>query len=256
MSDLPAVPLILDRKDPGTAHVVIGELQTHVDFLREALGGAVDVQAMDKIDDLTTLNRLGLPGKFIWVIPSEKALEVAQDVRVKLSIWSAKPIKKRTAAIRSLTRQAMTILGLVEIPRETLDAVGDAVIAQLGEDAPPQALIWAATWALTDPESPEGKNWKHPWEDAWAWNRKAPMAARLHVLYRDLAGWVFARDDNRSGAERLGIIPSRFQWLKTIHLDDRKVNRALVILSAWKTHPDDGFATALKIGAIFDGGAM
>lgn len=252
MSDLPAIPLVLDRKDPGGAHVVVGDLQTHVDFLREALGGA-EVTEMDKIDDLTTLARLGMPGKFIWVVPSEKALGIAQDVRVKLSIWAAKPIKKRTAAIRSLTRQAMAILGIVEMEKEALDALGDAVISQMGEDAPPQALIWAATWLLTDTEAvAEGKNWKHPWEDPWGWNRKAPMAARLHVLYRDLAGWVFARDDNRAGAERLGIIPSRLQWLKTIHLDDQKVNRALVALSAWKSHPDDGFTTALIIGTIFD----
>jgi hypothetical protein len=253
VSDLPAVPLVLDRKDPGPAHVVVGELSTHVDFLREALGGPVDVQDMDKLDDLTTLARLGMPGKFIWVVSGEKAINLAQDVRVKLSIWAAKPIKKRTAAIRVLSRQAMNILGMTELGKEALDALGDAVISQLGEDAPPQAMIWAATWLLTDQEGlTEGKNWKHPWEDPWGWNRKAPMAARLHVLYRDLAGWVFARDDNRAGAERLGIIPSRLQWLKTIHLDDQKVNRALVALSRWKSHPDDGFTTALIIGSIFD----
>lgn len=233
--------------------MVVGELMTHVDFLREALGGPVEVTEMAKLDDLTTLARLGMPGKFIWIVPSEKAVDIAQDVRVKLSIWAAKPIKKRTAAIRVLSRQAMNLLGITELEREALDALGDHVISQLGEDAPPQAMIWAATWLLTDSETlVEGKNWKHPWEDPWGWNRKAPMAARLHVLYRDLAGWVFARDDNRAGAERLGIIPSRLQWLKTIHLDDQKVNRALVVLSSWKLHLDDGFTTALKIGAIFD----
>lgn len=254
--DLPAVPLVLDRKEPGQGHIVIGELESHVNFLVEALGGA-EILPRTSLTDLEALERLGRPGAFIIMLPQERSLTLAPDTRARLSVWAARPIKKRTAAIRVLCRQAVGILGLKDVEKERLDVLGDRVIEQVGEDTMPQAMIWAATWMLTDPEGitpSDTRAWKHPWEGAWGWVPSGvPLAARLHVLYRDLAGWVFARDDDRKGGERLGLSPSRFQWLKSVRLSDSKVNAALVVLSAWRSMPDDGYTTALKIGSIFEG---
>lgn len=254
--ELPAVPLVLDRKDPGQGHVVIGDLESHVAFLVEALGGA-EVLPVDKLEDLQVLSRLGQPGAFIYTFPHERGLGIASDTRMKLGVWGAKPIKKHSAAIRTLCRQALTILSISEIEKEKLDILGDRVLEQTGEEAPPDAMIWAACWLLTDPDgivANDTRNWKHPWEHPWNWvPAGVPLAIRLHVLYRDLAGWVFARDDDRRGAERIGVTPSKFQWLKGVRLNDAKVNRAIRVLSAWRAMPDDGYSTALKVSAIFEG---
>ena len=253
--DLPAVPLVLDRKDPGLGHVVVGDLEPHVGFLVEVLGAA-EVIPVAKLEDLQVLERLGRPGAFVYVLAHERNLAIAPDTRTRISVWSARPIKKRSAAVRTLCRKAVTILGLEEVEKERLDVLGDQVIDQTGDDAPPQAMIWAAIWLLTDPngiQAADAKNWKHPWEHPWNWLPKGvPLAVRLHVLYRDLAGWVFARDDDRKGAERLGITPSKFQWLKQVRLSDTKVHKALLVLSAWRAMPDEGYTTALQISAIFE----
>ena len=254
--DLPAVPLVLDRKSPGQGHVVVGDLESHVAFLVDAIGGA-EVLPVDNLEDLQALQRLGQPGAFVYALAHERGLHLAQDTRMKLGVWAAKPIKKHTAAIRTLCRQALGILAIPEIEKIKLDILGDRVLEQTGESAPPAAMIWAAVWLLTDPEgivAVDARTWKHPWEHPWNWLPKGvPLPQRLHVLYRDLAGWVFARDDDRRGAERVGVTPSKFQWLKDVRLSDAKVNQALRVLSAWRLHPDDGCSTALKIGSIFEG---
>lgn len=253
--DLPAVPLVLDRKDPGLGHVVVGDLESHVGFLVEVLGEA-EVIPVAKLEDLQVMDRLGRPGAFVYTLTHERGMAIASDTRAKVSLWSARAIKKRSAGLRVLCRRAVTILGMEEVEKERLDVLGDQVIDQLGDDAPPQAMIWAAIWLLTDPQGiqvADAKNWKHPWEHPWNWLPKGvPLAVRLHVLYRDLAGWVFARDDDRKGAERLGITPSKFQWLKQVRLSDVKVHKALLVLSAWRAMPDEGYTTALQISAIFE----
>jgi hypothetical protein len=100
--EFPAVPLILDLKDPGPAHAVLGAPGFTLDFLREALGGQeVEVIAVKALDDLAVMSRLGLPGAFIFLLPAEQHLTLAPDTRRRLHIWSTRPIKKHTAAIRS-----------------------------------------------------------------------------------------------------------------------------------------------------------
>ena len=48
----------------------------------------------------------------------------------------------------------------------------------------PAAMLWAATWALTDPEPPGAApdKWRHPWKGAGTWAAPIPMAARLNTL--------------------------------------------------------------------------
>jgi hypothetical protein len=252
MSTLTPIPLVLDRKDPGRGHVVVGdEHPMQVGFLAEFIGGA-EVIPVAKLDDSTALQRLEREGNFIFVLPSERHLGISPDTRAQVKVWEAEPIKKDSAALNALIRQAMVIIHLEELDKTVLRNVGNMVIQQCGDTGSPQGMIWAATWLLTDLTEVGGEGWKQPWERPWGWTNTEPLAKRLHVLYRDLGAWVFARDDDRKGAERLGVNPSRFQWLKQIQLSERRVDRALCLLSAWRAAPDDGFTTALKIGAIFE----
>lgn len=251
MANFAPVTIVLDKKDPGAGHVVVGaDHPLHVLFLQEVLGGA-EVLGVAKLTDEMVLNRLALPGSFIFLIAHERGLALSADTRTMVRVWAAAPIKKDSAAIGALVRYAGGLLGMEEVDKATLRLVGAKVIQQCREDGSPWGMIWAATWVLTD-KDPVEDAWKHPWETSWGWASHPPMAARLHILYRDLAAWVFARDDDRKGAEAIGVSPSRFQWLKGVRLAPRCVDAALVILSAWRTRPDDGYTTALKIGAVFE----
>jgi hypothetical protein len=80
------------------------------------------------------------------------------------------------------------------------------------------------------------------------------MAARLNVLYRDLCSWALAMAEDKNGLTRLGVSPSRVKWLAQVRMNTTKVDAALVVLSAWRSKPDDGYAAALQIGRIFDNG--
>jgi hypothetical protein len=245
--------MILERKDPGGAHVLLGDTPGHLLFLTEVVPG-IEITPVQRLDDLKVLDRLQRPGAFVFTLPTEKVLAIAADTRLKGSIWAARPVAKRSAAARVLVRQAQAILGGPELSKEVIDAVGDLVVDQCGEDGPPQGMIWAATWALTDPEPPSATQdkWRHPWEGAWAWAAPVPMAARLNVMYRDLTTWVFAMAEDKKGLDRLGVSPSRVKWLERVRMPVSKVDAALVLLSAWRAKPDDGYATALQVGRIFE----
>ena len=251
MANLAPVTIVLDKKDPGAGHVVVGaDHPLQVLFLQEVLGGA-EVIEVTKLTDEVVLGRLSRPGAFVFVLVHERGLTLSADTRAAVRVWSAGPIKKDSAAVSALVRYAGGILGMEEIDKTTLRLVGNKVIQQCKEDGSPWGMIWAATWFLTDKDNGD-ETWKHPWETPWGWANRPPMAARLHVLYRDLAAWVFAREDDRKGAEAIGVSPSRFQWLKGVKMDVRRVDAALVVLSGWRAHPDDGYAAALKVGAVFE----
>ena len=258
MSNYPAVPLILDRKVIHAVNTIIGGgVSFHASFLQEMLGGPdVEVEELSKFGDIEAMERIALGHPVIVVVPNVAALSLADNTKRLIGIWSSEPIRKRTAAIRALSRRAMLMLGILEINEAQLDLIGDQVITQLGEEAPPQAMLWAATWMLTDPNEIvlSEKLWKHPWDSTWGW---APpgvsIITRLNTLYRDLGAWVFARDDNKKGAEMMGCGPSKFQYLKDVRMDPVKVDKALVALSTWNIRKDSGYSTALKIGAIFEG---
>lgn len=250
MPNLAPIPIVLDKRDPGRGHIVVGrDYPAQLLFLQEVIGGA-EVLDVPKVTDEMVLSRMNQSGNFIFVVGQERHVAISSDIRASTRLWAAAPIKKDSAALSALVRYAMGILGMEEADKNLLRTVGSKVIQQCKEDGSPMGMIWAATWALTDPDSGD-TTWKHPWEDPWAWTGKTPITARLHLLYRDLCAWVFSRDDDRRGAEQLGISPSRFQWLKGVSMNAQAVDAALVVLSAWRSHPDDGYTTALKVGAIF-----
>ena len=259
MSEFPAVPLVLDRKAAVKVHLVVGPQRAQVNFLGEVIGLGHDVQFRDvtSIDDSQVLEALQTKDLVVFHLPGQGRIDIAQDTRNKIGIWSAQPIRRRTAGVRVLVRQAAGFLGMKGLDPERLDVVGDAITDTPGENATPEALIWEAAWHLTDLTSGEpGAAWIHPWADPWAWGRGSfPMSMRLQVLYKDLAGYVFAKDDDWKCAQTLGITPSRFAWLKSLHLSPKKVEAAFILLSAWRTwsDPKEAPRVALQIGAVFAG---
>ena len=258
MSDYPATPLILERKEIHCVNIIFGGGRAlHAGFLQEVLGGSkVPVEEIPNLGDLEALERITLGQPLVLSIPNEECLNLAPPTRRKLGIWSSEPVKKRTAAIRAITRGAASIIKVTELTNAQLDLVGDQVVGQCGEEAPLQSLLWTAVWMLTDMEglAPSEKLWKHPWDGPWVWvPRGVPLNVRLGGLYKDLGAWVYAQDDNKKGAELLGCSPSKFQYLKDVKMSRAKVESALLALSAWNLRKDTGYATALKIGAIFNG---
>jgi len=250
--EFPAVPMILDLKEPGHAHVVVGGLQTHIDFLQEFLGGiTVEVKEVPDLEDLQLMTRIGLPGTFIYLLPASKNVALAADTRKRIHIWSARGIKKHTAAVRILVKQAANILEVEEPEKDLMDSVGDRVVDYCGEEAPPQAMIWAATWILSAPGEPVPSAWDNPWVSPWTYAKVESIPQRLHTLYRDLVTYVYARIGDKQGIERMGASPSKVKWLAALNLNEDRVGRALTILSIWRAQPDDGYSTALKIGAAF-----
>ena len=256
MTDFPAIPLALEKSTLGIGHVVIGHLQYHIEFLETVVGGDVEVANKDRVDDLSVTTRLSTDRPFIWVIPSETSYDLARDTRAKVQTWEAKPVQKRSSSIRALVRYAASTNGLGELDKERLNSVCDRVVDTCGEDGMPEAMIWATIGLLYEAFDPlqDAKNWKHPWETPWGWGKKVPLPLRLNVLYRDLAGWVFAKDDNKKGAERLGVTPSKFRWLQTLQLDAGRVERALLVLSSWRGRQDaeEGYRVALRVGLAFE----
>ena len=255
MSDFPAVPLILDRKAPGHVQVVLGTLRGQIDFLKELLGRGVREVALEQLTDAPVLEALQGTQPTLFVLPRASGLSLAADTRAKVGVWTAAPLKPRTAAIRTLVRQAIVLVEAKELAPERIDVISDAILTSLGEDALPQALIWEAAWHLTDGDPGVAPSaWVHPWEDHLAWATcSAPLPVRLHSLHKDLCGYVFALDNDWKCAGALGLSPSKFAWLKTLRLNLGKVEAAIRVLSRWRTRSEDAEAlqVALQISQIF-----
>lgn len=255
MSDPLAIPLILEAKRILPGHVVVGKLTTQVDFIRELLGGArVELQECTTVTDTSLLERLGDPRPFVYLLPNLRALNVADDVRRRIHVWAALPIRKRTAAIRALVRAAVDTLGLKDVPNEQIDVVGDRVVDQLGEEAPLSSMVWLACWLLTDtgPVPDKEKFWANPWDKPWGWcPAGVSMAHRLNALYKVLVAWTFARDNHRAATDAMGYSPAAYRWLQSERIAPSRVDAAIQVLSAWRSRPDAGYTAALQIGTIF-----
>lgn len=248
----PAVPLVLERKRQTTVDIVLGgeHYPSHVDFLREAL--KKPVEARESLTDSEALD-LSQGEPRILTLP-ERALALAEDTLRRVSVWSVGPTRKHSASLRVLVRHAGTMLGLKDLQETLLDSYGDMVLNQIGEEAPPSSILWAAIWVLSDLKAaPAGETlWKHPWDHPWNWAApRVSLTQRLWVLYRDLGAWTFAREDNHTGAEMFGCSPSKYRYLQSLHLEPRKVDEALQVLSAWRTRQEAPYVAALKIGTIF-----
>lgn len=257
MSDFPAVPLVLKQKAPSRVHIVVGSLQCHVDFLAEVIAPGQEVRrvATDRLEDAPVIEALQGRDHVIFVLERDSRLSIAHDVRMRIGTWCAVPLKMRSAGIRVLVREAVTLMGRPELDQDRVDVIGDAVLDALGDDALPQAIIWEAAWHLSGADPGQAPSaWVHPWEDPWKWAQvKAPLPMRLNVLYKDLAGYVFGLTNDWKCAQPLGITPARFAWLKTLRLNLGKVEKAIVVLSRWRTSQDAAQAlpVALQVGAIF-----
>ncbi len=257
MADHPAAALILDRKDPGPWHVVLGEFGSHAAFVAHQL--KAELIELDRLDDLGLADLKLKHGKTPFVVYLERETACTLGSDAKMSYWASKPIKKRSSSIRALVRAAVQVLGRMEDPEQpVLDGVGDRLVDLLGEGAAPEAYLWGAVWDLTDPKLGDmvSSTWVSVWEKPWAWTAgsKVPLARRLHGLYRDLVGWVFVRADDMVAAKAFGLSPSKVAWLKTLRLDTVKVDQSIMVLSAWRGTqggPEADYRAGMKLSAIW-----
>lgn len=246
--------MALERKDLGTKHVCFGDLTSHAGFLA-ALVSAQHRRPCEalQVQTLTDEAVMRTAGPVVWIIASG-TLTLSADAETQVTRWELSPIQKGSAAINAACRHVASSIGMEEVTRELVDYATSATLDELDSEAAPEALLWELNWILSDPEvqrrMQKRERW-HPWEKPWKW-MEAPPERRLHVLYRDLVGWVLAQEDAWDQAKKFGISPKRFQWLKQQKLRPDQVDAAVVVLSAWRSWQTDPFIAALQVGCVFD----
>lgn len=248
-SDFPPIPLVLERKDLSGVHIVVGSECVHqVEFL-QAVVGAIEVIVIEGVLTDQTIYARQETNTVVLYVEREQNLQLAEDTRRRVSVWSCGPVAANSAACHSLVRYAARILGR-EVAPELLHSVSAAVVSENGPTSPLGGLVWSALGLITKP--PATAHWKQPWESPTAW--VPPTVApsyRLNTLHKDLTHYVYSLDGQRKHQEFPGLSPARFRWLEGLRLDSKKVDATLVILSAWRMAQDDGYIAALKISAIW-----
>lgn len=255
MSEFPCVPLILDRKTPGQVHVVLGSLQCQIDFLIEIVGGtAVHQIVVDRLEDAPVIEALQGTVPTVFLLRRPTALSLAADTRAKVGVWNAAVLRRDSAAVRTLVRHGAALVEVQGLTSERVDQIGNMALDALGEDAAPSSLMWECAWHATGTEKAARPAWVDPWDSPWAWAKgELPLQVRLHVLYKDLVGYVFIKDKDIKQAASMGISQRRIEMLGALHLDARRVERAITLLSKWRTRndPNKAVQVALQLSCAF-----
>jgi hypothetical protein len=235
-------------------HVGFGDMTSHAEFLSVLVAAKhrkpCEVLQMQTLTDEAIMRT---QGPVVWVLASNN-LNLSADAEGQITRWELSPFQKGSAAINAACRHVAATLGMEEVARDIVDYATSSALDELDSEAPPQAFLWELNWILSDPEIQKRiqkrERW-HPWEKPWKW-MEAPPERRLHVLYRDLVGWVLAQENAFDQAKKFGISPKRFQWLKQQKLRPEQVDAALVVLSPWRSWQTDPYIAALQVGCVFD----
>jgi hypothetical protein len=235
-------------------HVGFGEMSHHANFLASLVSvkhrRTCEVLFVQTLTDEAVMRTAG---PVVWILATN-TLELSNDAEAQITRWDFSPFQRGSAALNAAARYVAVSAGMENLSKEVMDYATSAALEELDSEAPPQSYIWELGWILGDPELTkklQKREYLQPWEKPWKWVNYPPEK-RLHVLYRDLVGYVLAEDDAWEQAKKFGISPKRFQWLKRLKLRADQVDAALVILSAWRSWQTDPFITALQVGCVFD----
>lgn len=252
----PQIPMALELGEIGPRHLVLGDRNHQVECLahliRQALG-SVEIVETEILSDHDVLNAVC---PTIWVVPMLRDGSLAQGTMAGLHKWVSAPMTPGTAGANALVRVAAGYAGVKKPGRATIEAVSRWVMEDNTGDHI-DTMMWDAFWHMTDPRldarvgEDRGSN-QHPWTNAWGWfDGKIPLEKRLHILYKDLAGWVFSQGDDVAQLKRLGISPSKGKWLKELKLPVPKVETTVRLLSAWRSRQGDPYRVAMEISTVW-----
>lgn len=246
-SEFLPVPGILLQKTHKRFNVLVGDDPVQVRFAEFLL----NTPAVEQ-ESLKDENFLGQEGNLLYHIRHIRHLDVSDNVKPKIGIWSLNPIVRGSAAASSLVRFAAQLQG-GEFSKERLKEVADEITKEESNDL--RATLWRAVWLLTDPHPEPFKPWPAPWETTTGWLPKGvDPSYRLHSLYRDIVAYTFTRNPEwEEGVRKAGVnlSPSKLKVVKGWKLDARKVHDTYYELCRWRCQRYDAYVAALKITNIW-----
>ena len=246
MSDIefPQVPIMLGRKTYPRNNILVGSDKAQIRFAEQVLG--IDCVEVQKITDEDVL---GHEEHLLLRVSSSHQIDLSPDIKKKTGIWSIHPLDGGSAGMNALVRFACETIG--DKPDKEKIAAISAQMCKEGEITDIRGALWEAAWHMTGEKPERGPKWPQPWENqAWIPPDVDP-GYRLNVLYRDLIGFVFAREDDLAAARKFGISQSRFNRLRQMSLDLNKVESTIKVLSKWRMRKTDPLTAALMISRIW-----
>lgn len=244
-TEFPQIPILITRKTYPKNNILVGTDKAQIRFAEHILNLECQQREMVKDDDL-----LGKDEGLLLQVYSSNHIDLSSDVKKKTGIWSIHPLEGGSAGMNALVRVASEILG-EKIEKEKIEAVGNNICKE-NEITDLRGALWEAVWQLSGDVVTKNEKWPQPWESQSWIPKNIEPSYRLNVLYRELVGYVYARDDDQPAAKRFGISNARFARLKSLSLDLAKVESSIKILSQWKNHKTSSLICALVISRIWN----
>jgi hypothetical protein len=245
VTDFPQVPLLLGRKTRAKNNILVGTDKAQIRFAEQLLGLECQLRDGIKDDDL-----LGKDESLLLRVTTSNCIDLSPDVKKKTGIWSINPLNGGSAGMNALVRAAAEILGQ-PVDKEKVEIVS-TLICKDYDVTDVRGALWDSVWELSGEAPTKGSKWPQPWETQDWIPQDIDVTYRLNVLYRDLVGYVFAREDDLPAAKKFGINPSRFNRLRQMSLDLEKVEQSIKCLSKWRTRKSSSLISALVISKIWN----
>lgn len=243
VSPWPTTPLML-LQSLKRVNILIGNDPSQIRFAEQILGVLCTSKEIVGEEDV-----LGQEGKLLYRVPSANSVELSPNTKSLVGIWSLDPIVKGSAGANALVKYAASLIN-AKIEKNTLQRYADLLLEEEIQDI--RAAIWKAVWLLTGPVPGESTRWPDPWESLLGWLPSGlDPGYRLNSLYRFLAGFVFAKEDDKEAARKFGISESRFKVMRNLNLDLDKVEKSLQELSKWRLHKSNPLVSSLVISRIW-----
>jgi hypothetical protein len=245
--DYPQIPLILDRKHPKSRNLVVGSNELQVEFLKKELEVHHGPQTIETCDTkLVDEDIFKIKDNTILVLDRD-LLDVSEDTVSRITIWSNKPVTKRSAALNCILRKAASSLHQ-ELDKKTMDSLGDFVAYRDRDDL--ETLLYDTMWTLSDTKIYYKKTnlWEHP----FTWIHTGDnVTRRLEYLYQEMTWFIYSQTDEWQKAKSTGCSSSKFKWLKSCKFNNSVVLKTVKALSLWKSGSCDQYQTLIKLGVIW-----
>lgn len=223
-----AVALLLEKRKPKGTNIVIGSDSVVIKALEKKFQTAI--APFDK-DNPTLFSYL------------ESELDVPAALRDSVSIWLNPPLSKNPDVLRYLVSSLHP-----EFKKEQCDSF----VKCLSYDSNGFRNFNTLYWVILSGRYEEIPWVKDPWENPNNWLGQMNIGLRLNWLHTNVVGYVYAKDDNKQGLEKLGISFKKANHLKGLNLSNNKMFRTLLELSKWRSNRQNELQTALLITNIWE----
>jgi hypothetical protein len=242
-SDLPPVPLLLNRKTHPANNVIVGSDRAQIRFAAQFF--EAEIQELARVTDETLLGHSSL----LIHVAGQHQVDLSPEVRARTGVWSAEPIAQGSSAASTLIKFANSLLAQEALKRDVVERAAKALVKQQTDDI--LGMLWNAIWMLAIP-LPEFHFWKEPWETPVYWlDPEVDPVYRLNSLYRDLVGFAFLACHEPVGARKFGVRPAQGARYKQWQIDLNRVYASIRVLSQWRSSKTSPHVCAMKIAAIW-----